>query len=370
MKLRHHARLAVMKVKKKKQDQTVQGSFLLIHYGINSNVKNRFTIIKASVLHFRKLEISFSFYMDPFSQECSFQNLLNSQQPNTSFSSDASGFGSQYVCDDDSEDEHTVSDRKGRRKWSPTEDRALISAWLNTSKDAVVGNEQKLSAFWKRIANYFAACPKVSALQQRGPTQCKQRWRKLNEGVCKFVGCYAAARKQKSSGQSEDDVLKVAHQIFYNDFKLKFTMEHAWLELRHDQKWCGASETKDKVSSKRKSDHQTESSVPVCDGEDEGKRPIGVKAAKAKGKSKKKISEEDVEFVNMWEIRQKDFDLKDKLFVFKDKLNKQKIPNRLMNQTEPLTELEISLKNKLMTEMLSSGLLCLSRDGRLSLMFS
>ena len=51
---------------------------------------------------------------------------------------------------------------------------------------------------------------------------------------------------------NEDDVLKMAHEIFFNDYKHKFTLEHAWLELRHDKKWCGASSTKDKVSSKRR----------------------------------------------------------------------------------------------------------------------
>ena len=32
---------------------------------------------------------------------------------------------------------------KKRRKWSPKEDKILIGAWLNTSKDPVVSNEQK-----------------------------------------------------------------------------------------------------------------------------------------------------------------------------------------------------------------------------------
>ena len=57
--------------------------------------------------------------MDPFSLACSFQNLLNSQQPNNYFSyvpreasvefssSDASVFGTQWAEDAD-EDEHTV----------------------------------------------------------------------------------------------------------------------------------------------------------------------------------------------------------------------------------------------------------------------
>ncbi|KAF2571722.1 hypothetical protein F2Q70_00000365 [Brassica cretica] len=80
-------------------------------------------------------------------------------------------------------------------------------------------------------------------------------------------------------------------------------------------------------------------------------RPIGVKAAKAKGRSKSKASEEevksDVEVQSMWELRQQDFALK-------DKLNKQKLLDHLLAKTEPLSELEMAFKNKLITEMMSS----------------
>ncbi|KAL0745536.1 hypothetical protein Bca101_101961 [Brassica carinata] len=305
--------------------------------------------------------------MDPYSQHCSFQNLLNSQQPSTQHpyqsvrepcidtvsASDASVFGSQWT-EDGNDDAETVSDRKERRKWSPTEDGVLISAWLNTSKDPVVGNEQKAIAFWKRVAAYFAAIPKLACLQKREPTHCKQRWGKINEGVCKFVGCYDAATKQRSSGQNENDVLKMAHEIFYNDYKVKFTLEHAWLELRHDQKWCGASS--DKVQSKRRKldDGSAQSStfVPGSHGEDEA-RPVGLKASKAKEKrlvSKQGTLEEEVkermEFQSMWMIRQNDFALK-------EKLNKQKLLDSLIAKTEPLSELEIALKNKLINDMLA-----------------
>ncbi|XP_013594971.1 PREDICTED: glutathione S-transferase T2-like [Brassica oleracea var. oleracea] len=144
----------------------------------------------------------------------------------------------------------------------------------------------------------------------------------------------------------------MAYEIFFNDFKVKFTLEHDWLELHHDQKWCGASKTKDKVSSKRRKlndqSAQSASFVPGCDGEDEASaRPIGVKAAKGKGKSKAKTSDEAVEFQGIWEIKQRDFELK-------EKLNKQKLLDSLIAKTEPLDELEISLKNKLITDMLLS----------------
>uniref|UniRef100_A0A0D3DE50 Myb-like domain-containing protein n=1 Tax=Brassica oleracea var. oleracea TaxID=109376 RepID=A0A0D3DE50_BRAOL len=306
MKLRQHARLAVMKVEEDEEEEEEEArSDCSCEFAFDS-LRNQHKRQKW-IHHHQSICILFQKATDPFSQECSFQNLLNCQPPNTSFSFLNCEPSIEVTSSDakwaeyDIEDEHTVSDHKERRKWSPTEDIVLISAWLNTSKDPVVGNEQKAIAFWKQIAGYFASCPKVAGLQKRGATQCKQRWRKLNEGFCKFVGCFDAARKQKSSGQSEDGVLKMAHEIFFNDFKVKFTLEHAWLKLRHDQKWCGASETKDKVSSKRRKlndqSQQSASSVPGCDGEDEASaRPIGVKAAKGKGKSKAKTSDEAVEF--------------------------------------------------------------------------
>ncbi|KAL0761945.1 hypothetical protein Bca101_078095 [Brassica carinata] len=41
--------------------EQVRVSLLLIHYGINTNVRNRFTIIKASVFYFRKQQVSILF---------------------------------------------------------------------------------------------------------------------------------------------------------------------------------------------------------------------------------------------------------------------------------------------------------------------
>ena len=77
-------------------------------------------------------------------------NLLTSQIPIDLESPEANWFGSQVP------DESGV---KERRKWSPTEDKILIGAWLNTSKDPVVSTEQKADAFWNRIVDYYNASP-------------------------------------------------------------------------------------------------------------------------------------------------------------------------------------------------------------------
>ena len=48
----------------------------------------------------------------------------------------------------------------------------LISSWLNTRKYPVVGNEQRSGAFWKRIAAYFAATPKIAGSEHMEANHC------------------------------------------------------------------------------------------------------------------------------------------------------------------------------------------------------
>lgn len=69
----------------------------------------------------------------------------------------------------------TPSERKERRTWTHTDDIVLISAWLNTSKDPLVANEQRSDFFWKRIAAYFAANPKIRVGEEREHGNCKQQ---------------------------------------------------------------------------------------------------------------------------------------------------------------------------------------------------
>ncbi|XP_010456622.1 PREDICTED: uncharacterized protein LOC104738085 [Camelina sativa] len=106
-----------------------------------------------------------------------------------------------------------------RKRWTAEEDVNLISAWLNTSKDPVVSNEHRLKSFWKRVTVYYKANDGSSGSNERGPSQCKARWNKINHGVNKFVGCYAQASSRRKSGESEDDVLSMAYELYKNDME-------------------------------------------------------------------------------------------------------------------------------------------------------
>ncbi|KAF3575522.1 hypothetical protein DY000_02034335 [Brassica cretica] len=98
--------------------------------------------------------------MIPYSQSAGYIGLLHSQHesvhhensPYESFHSGSSQipqFSSQQ-CEAPTPPTDTPVERGRRHKWTPAEDEMLISAWLNTSKDAIVGNNQKSGTFWKR----------------------------------------------------------------------------------------------------------------------------------------------------------------------------------------------------------------------------
>lgn len=93
-----------------------------------------------------------------YSESSSYVGLLNSQNflyesfPSTINigASEILRFSSQQT-DAPTLREDTLVDCMERRKWTLADDDVLISGWLNTSKDAVVGNEQKPETFWKRV---------------------------------------------------------------------------------------------------------------------------------------------------------------------------------------------------------------------------
>ncbi|WZZ01538.1 hypothetical protein YC2023_073866 [Brassica napus] len=191
----------------------------------------------SSSLSLHYFTLSFSFLnqkavMDspnPFTQSSGFLDLLTSQQcdpvsQNVAFGSSEVPFLSSQFTNDPTEAEETTEDRRGRKKWSRKEDVVLISAWLNTSKDPVTGNEQKAGSFWKRIGAYFNASPQLVGMADREVGNCKQRWSKISDQVSKFVGSLRAATSQQSSGQNDNDVMKLANEIYHHDYRAKFTV--------------------------------------------------------------------------------------------------------------------------------------------------
>ncbi|XP_013615219.1 PREDICTED: glutathione S-transferase T3-like, partial [Brassica oleracea var. oleracea] len=178
----------------------------------------------------------------PFTKSANFVDLLNSQQS-------VSSTQVPFLATEGIEDLHfaEASRNKERITWTPTDDVVLISSWLNTSKDAIIGNEQRSLAFWTRITAYYNASPKVAGCEKREASHCKNRWQKINDIVCKFCGAYEAATRQKT-------------------------------KLRNDQKWCALYTAKKDGSSKKRMCEDDSEMMEHSATDDGGtKRPQGVK---------------------------------------------------------------------------------------------
>ncbi|KAJ1431739.1 glutathione S-transferase t2-like protein [Sesbania bispinosa] len=101
-------------------------------------------------------------------------------------------------------EEEQPTQRRQRARFTMEEDILLIQSWLNVSKDAVVGVNQKAYSFWQRIKENYNEYR--GTLQARELSQLKCHWQKLNSTIQKFAGCYKQVVQRKKSGSSETNI--------------------------------------------------------------------------------------------------------------------------------------------------------------------
>ena len=146
--------------------------------------------------------------------------------------------------------------------------------------------------------------------------------------------------------------MKLAHEIFFNDHKIKFNLHHAWEELRYHQKWSEHATSKlGGNGQKRKCDDGAEtasSQATINLDEQPTKRPAGVKASKAACAKKPIVDNEaSLKFQTMCSIKEKDLALQ-------ERVSKMALLNSLISKTDPLSEIEQAVKTKLLKEMLDN----------------
>uniref|UniRef100_A0A0D3AJT2 Xylanase inhibitor C-terminal domain-containing protein n=1 Tax=Brassica oleracea var. oleracea TaxID=109376 RepID=A0A0D3AJT2_BRAOL len=192
-----------------------------------------------------------------------------------------------------------------RRNWTPADDEVLMSGWLNTSKDAVVGVDQNKGTFWKRVGEFYASSPHA-----------------------------------KASGDNREHL----NYIYFADHGKKITLNHAWCMLSYEQKWLSLNTPKPAGNSKRKETCSQASSNSVGDPE---VRPEGIKAAKAKKKNSAPLRSLS-ECQTVWEMKKEDLLMRKEDLLIKERLTKLAILDTLLAKKDPLTEPEEATKNKLL----------------------
>ncbi|EFH43040.1 hypothetical protein ARALYDRAFT_497026 [Arabidopsis lyrata subsp. lyrata] len=256
-------------------------------------------------------------------------------------------FSTQLSEEGSEEEGNEASDVKpkqsiSRKKWTAKEDIVLVSAWLNTSKDPVIGNDQQAKEDIVLVSAWLNTSKDPHMLLLVLPsTECqRESMLNVNKGRQRSIklspSLWVVIRQQQ--------LIKLV--IYYNDTKKNFTLDHAWRELKFDQKWCDQTTRGGKDNAKRRKCGDGNASSQPINVEDDSvmTRPPGVKAAKAKGRKSATVNEGKKPATGKGEAGQSDR---------KEKQSKYQMLESLHSRTEPLSDIYLFLKNKLITELWS-----------------
>jgi hypothetical protein len=98
---------------------------------------------------------------------------------------------------------HKKLGHKRTKNFTPTEDETICSAYLNVSKDPIVGVNQTMQCYSVRIAEFYNENRKTA--NPRIASSLQHRWYDIQKDTSRFCGFYAEIKRRNQSGKSEDD---------------------------------------------------------------------------------------------------------------------------------------------------------------------
>ncbi|KAF5732218.1 glutathione S-transferase T3-like [Tripterygium wilfordii] len=99
------------------------------------------------------------------------------------------------------------------RNFTRDEDVFIVSAWLNTSKDAIHRVDQSSSRLWRRIYNQFLT---NGGRGGRTEASIKNRWRDIIAKCVKFLECVKQIDDRHQLGQTEHGRLGEARELYFS----------------------------------------------------------------------------------------------------------------------------------------------------------
>ena len=78
-----------------------------------------------------------------------------------------------------------------------------MSAWLNTSKYVIIGNEQQGGVLWKIILQYLEL--HGDNHEKRSQSSIKSRWTDINAKCSKFFGFHSQIERLRQSVHTEQN---------------------------------------------------------------------------------------------------------------------------------------------------------------------
>lgn len=111
----------------------------------------------------------------------------------------------------------------------------MATAWVSTSEDQRVGNNQKGDSFWYRVQAFYN---KETSSSTRTKDQLTSKWREVKAKVTKFNDIFVELERNRSSGQSEAEILTLAIDSYHQTNHAAFPYMHVWEVLKTHPKWA------------------------------------------------------------------------------------------------------------------------------------
>ncbi|XP_038714550.1 uncharacterized protein LOC120008104 isoform X2 [Tripterygium wilfordii] len=126
--------------------------------------------------------------------------------------------------------------RKTSNIFTPDEDIALISSWLNTRMNPSVRADQKGQTFWSKVANNFYE--NVTGLsRERTVRSLVRRCVHIQHAMNEFMVFVAMVENSRPSGYNEQDKIQKAKARYLEVVGSTFKFEHCWNIWSLQSKW-------------------------------------------------------------------------------------------------------------------------------------
>ncbi|WVZ91553.1 hypothetical protein U9M48_037706 [Paspalum notatum var. saurae] len=119
------------------------------------------------------------------------------------------------------------------KAFNKEEDRVICSAFLNVSKDPIIGNNQSSGSYYQRLHEYFVE--NMDGGTTRSQVAISNRWLSIQRAVNTFCGCLSTVERIDSSGKTERDRLADAVKMFED--REPWALMHCWEILKDEPKW-------------------------------------------------------------------------------------------------------------------------------------
>jgi len=94
------------------------------------------------------------------------------------------------------------------KNYTVKEDEMLCAAYINVSKDPIIGCNQSSGGYWDRIFEYYHEHKDIPS--ERSKSSLQHRWGAIQKDTSRFCGFYDAIERRNQSGTNYDDKVKLS----------------------------------------------------------------------------------------------------------------------------------------------------------------